>query len=255
MSANEWKERTTLLLGNDAVDTLTAKHVLVAGLGGVGAYVAEMLVRVGIGNITIADGDLVKPSNRNRQLLALSSTEGQQKATVMHERLLDINPDVVVNTVPEYLKDDAIEQLVYHNTYDYVADAIDTLSPKLLLIRHTLSRGIPLVSSMGSGGKTEPWLVTVDDIGKSYNCYLAAMLRKRLHRFGIRQGFKVVYSPEPVDKAAHIEIMDEPNKKSTTGTVSYMPAVFGCFMASVIIRDVLGMQDTLLGRDGRVANA
>lgn len=236
-----WQERTEMLVGSDALERLSKSHVLVMGLGGVGAWASELLCRAGVGTLTIVDGDLIQPTNRNRQLPALTSTQGLQKAEVMRQRLLDINPNLNLNTIAHYLKDEALNEVVLQYHYNYVADAIDTLAPKLFLIKQTLEAGIPLVSSMGSGGKTDPAKVMVDDIDNSFNCRLAAIIRKRLHRMGIRTGFKVVFSAEPTDKTKVKEVEDEPNKKSTVGTISYMPPLFGCHLASVIIREIAGI--------------
>ena len=235
-----WQSRTELLIGAYALARLKGAHVLVVGLGGVGSWAAETLCRAGIGRLTIADGDVIHPSNRNRQLLALKSTEGMSKTALMRSRLLDINPDADIVAVDKYLKDEDLSELILRHRYDYVVDAIDTLAPKLHLIRQTLEAGLPLVSSMGSGGKTDPSAVRVDDIDKSYNCRLAAILRKRLHRMGIRTGFKAVYSSQKTEKASVVEVAGESNKKSTVGTVSYMPPLFGCLCASVVIREISG---------------
>lgn len=230
-----WLSRTNLLLGSDKLRLLTNAHVLVAGVGGVGAYAAEMLCRAGVGKLTIVDADVVNPSNRNRQLLALSTTEGKKKAELMAERLLAINPQVEVITHVLYLNNSEIEELLTEQ-FDFVVDAIDTLSPKSWLIKTCVERGIPLVSAMGAGAKLDPTKIEITDISKSHHCPLAHMLRKRLHRMGIRRGFKVVFSSElPITEA--VELCDnEPNKKSIVGTISYMPAIFGCFCASVVIK-------------------
>lgn len=237
----EWQQRTKLLLGQERLEKLRHSRVLVAGLGGVGAWTTELLCRAGIGSLTIVDGDVIQPSNRNRQLLALKSTEGHRKVLLMKERLLDINPEVGVEVIDLYLEDDAFREIVLAHQYDYVVDAIDTLTPKIHLIKQSLEAGWPLVSSMGSGGKTDPSAVRVDDIDNSYNCRLAAILRKKLHRMGIRNGFKVVYSIQKTDKESVVEVQDEPNKKSTVGTISYMPPLFGCYCAGVVIQDLVGL--------------
>jgi tRNA threonylcarbamoyladenosine dehydratase len=234
-----WQQRTRLLIGKEKLEVLKDSHVLVVGLGGVGSWAAEMICRAGVGNLTIADGDTIHPSNRNRQLLALVSTEKEKKALLMRSRLMDINPKANITAIDQYLKDDALTELVQQAKYDYVVDAIDTLAPKLHLIRQVLEAGYPLVSSMGSGGKTDPALVRIDDIDKSYNCRLAAILRKRLHRMGIRTGFKVVYSAQQADKSSVVEVTGEANKKSTVGTISYMPPLFGCHCAAVVINDLI----------------
>lgn len=234
-----WTERTELLLGEEKLNILRNAHVLVVGLGGVGAYAAEMIARAGVGRMTIADADTVGESNINRQLLALNSTIGREKSAVMAERLRDINPQIELNVVCDYIRDEKTYTLLDAARYDYVVDCIDTLSPKVNLIAAALERGIPVVSSMGAGAKTDPTLIEVKDIGKSHHCPLAHMLRKRLHKLGIRSGFYAVFSPEPVREGAMI-IAEETNKKSNVGTISYIPATFGCVCASVVIRDLLG---------------
>lgn len=238
MSNPEWLSRTKLLLGDERLNKLIKANVLIVGLGGVGAYAAENICRAGIGKITIADGDIYQPSNLNRQLGGLNSTIGKSKAQYTAERLNDINPDISLNIIDEYINDDKMGLLV-NNTYDYIIDAIDTISPKIQLISHAVSNKIPLISSMGAGGKLDPLNIKVTDISKSYNCNLARNLRKRLHKMGIYKGFKVVYSPEKVSKEVIQLTEKERNKKSTVGTISYMPPVFGCICASVVINDII----------------
>lgn len=239
MAALYWQERTELLIKTENLDKLRAAHVFVAGLGGVGAYAAEMLCRAGVGQLTIADGDQVTPSNRNRQLLALESTHGKRKASLMAGRLLDINPDLKLTVIDEFLRDDRTDE-VLGRSYEYVVDAIDTLSPKIFLINSAVRMGLPLVSSMGAGGKLDPSKVMVADFSNTFHCKLARILRKRLRRLGVNGGFKAVFSTEPVDEDAVTPVDDEPNKKTTVGTISYMPAIFGCVCASVVIRELLG---------------
>lgn len=233
----EWQKRTELAIGREAMERLSEARVLLAGLGGVGAYTGEMLVRAGLGRITIIDGDRISSSNRNRQLLALTSTEGRYKTEVMKARMLDINPGVSVEMIPEFIKDERMDEIL-SSSYDFVADAIDTLSPKVFLIKKTLERGIPLISSMGSGGKFDPTNIRIVDVSKSYNCRFAHAIRKQLHRLGIREGFKVVFSPEEVDASRVVETSGEQNKRSVVGTISYMPAAFGIAMASEIVRSI-----------------
>ncbi len=232
-----WTSRTELLIGPEKLKLLQNAHVLVSGLGGVGAYAAENLCRAGIGRMTIVDGDVVTTSNRNRQLLALKSSQGKRKAVLMAERLKDINPEVELRVVDDYLKDQKVEDICVGD-YDYVVDAIDTLSPKVFLIKECMNLGLNLVSSMGAGGKSNPELLQIADIADSHSCSLAFYIRKRLQKFGIRSGFKVVFSPEPLAEGSMIRIEKEENKKSMVGTISYMPAIFGCMMASVVIRDI-----------------
>jgi tRNA A37 threonylcarbamoyladenosine dehydratase len=236
----DWLKRTELILGNEAIQKLKASNVLVVGLGGVGAYAAEMICRAGVGSMTIVDGDAVHPTNRNRQLAALKSTEGLPKAEVMGERLKDINPDMRITVIQEYLKDERMVE-VLDNGFDYVVDAIDTLSPKIFLIYHTLQKKMPLVSSMGAGGKYDPTRISITDISETTDCSLARILRKRLHRLGIRDGFTAVFSPEEVDRSKVVPTNGEQNKASIVGTISYMPAAFGIACASVVIRDLAGL--------------
>ena len=235
-----WTDRTTLLIGQDGLERLKTKHVLVVGLGGVGAYSAEMICRAGVGKMTIVDGDTVSVTNRNRQLLALTANLGKSKAELMAERLKQINPELELTVVSEFVRDEKIKTLLNAASYDYVVDAIDTLSPKLYLILQTLQKGFPLVSAMGAGGKTDPSKLHVSDISKTYNCRLAKFIRKRLHKFGITSGFKAVFSEELVNKEA-VVIDENPteNKLSVVGTISYMPALFGCWCASVVLQDLL----------------
>ncbi|MBQ5710090.1 MAG: tRNA threonylcarbamoyladenosine dehydratase [Alistipes sp.] len=236
---NNWLERTELLLGAEKLDMLRKANVLVVGVGGVGAYAAEMIVRAGVGRMTIADADRVSESNINRQLVALHSTVGREKCEVLAERLKDINPELQLTMVNRFIKDDETDALLDSDKFDYVVDAIDTLSPKLALIKGSLDRGIPVVSSMGAGAKTDPTLMEIKDIAKTHHCPLAHMLRKRLHKIGIRRGFKAVFSPEPVREGAMI-LCQEQNKKSNVGTISYIPALFGIGCASVVIRGLVG---------------
>lgn len=238
MNAEDWMSRTRLLLGDEQVEKLLHSHVLVAGLGGVGAYAAEQLCRAGIGKMTIVDGDIITASNKNRQLPALDSTLGKQKAEVMAQRLLDINPALELKVVNTYLKNEKID-LLLSEKFDYVVDAIDTLAPKVFFILECLKQRQPLVSSMGAGGKLDPTLIRISDISESHSCRLAFYIRKRLQRFGIRSGFQVVFSPEPVESERKIKVEDVSNKKSNVGVISYIPAIFGCFCASVAIRSLI----------------
>ena len=234
----DWLERTELLLGKENLGKLQDARVLVVGLGGVGAYAAEQLCRAGIGKMTIVDGDVVESSNRNRQLPALKSTVGKPKSEILAERFLDINPKLELTVVHEYIREERIPELLKSQPFDYVVDAIDTLAPKVFLIYHSMQLGLKLVSSMGAGGKTDPTQIQITDISKSYNCKLARMLRKRLSKLDIKKGFRVVFSPEAIPENA-MRVEEGQNKKSTVGTISYMPAVFGCFIASVVIRDLV----------------
>ena len=236
---DNWLERTTLLLGEDKLEQLKRASVLVVGLGGVGAYAAEMIARAGVGRMTIADADTVSATNINRQLIALHSTIGREKSELMAERLRDINPEIELTVINRFIKDDETDALLDSDSFDFVVDAIDTLSPKLALIKGALDREIPLVSSMGAGAKTDPTKMEICDISRTHHCPLAHMLRKRLHKIGIRKGFHAVFSPEPVREGAMI-LCEEQNKKSNTGTISYIPALFGIGCASVVVRSLIG---------------
>jgi tRNA threonylcarbamoyladenosine dehydratase len=236
----KWLARTELLLGKEALAKLNTTHVLVVGLGGVGAYAAEQLCRAGIGEMTIVDADVVDETNINRQLIALTSTIGNPKTELLKDRLLQINPNLKLHVVQEYIIDESTEELLNRASYDYVLDAIDTLSPKVFLIYVVLQKKYPLISAMGAGGKLDPSKIQVVDINKTFQCKLAFIVRKRLHQLGIRTGFKAVFSPEIVpEHAIVIDSNPSMNKLSVVGTISYMPAMFGCHMAAEVIKDLI----------------
>ncbi len=233
-----WLERTELLLGQEKLEKLKNAEVLVVGLGGVGAYAAEMLCRAGIGKMTIVDGDAVEETNRNRQLPALISTNGKPKTEVLKSRFLDINPELQLTVVKDYIRDNKAVELLESRQFDYVVDAIDTLSPKVFLISHCLRLGLNVVSALGAGGKRNPSEIRIADISETYNCKLGRMMRRYLGKLGIERGVKVVFSPETVPAGA-MRLEEGLNKKSVVGTISYMPPAFGCFVASVVINDLL----------------
>ena len=231
-----WKQRTELLLGEDKMARLQAAHVLVVGLGGVGAYAAEMICRAGVGRMTIVDADTVQITNLNRQLPAMHSTLGMFKADVLEARFKDINPDLDLKVLPVFLKDENIPDLLDADEYDFIVDAIDTLSPKCYLIYHALQRRIKIVSSMGAGAKSDITQVRFADLWDTYHCGLSKAVRKRLQKMGVKRKVPVVFSTEQADPKAVLLTDDEMNKKSTCGTVSYMPAVFGCYLAEYVIK-------------------
>lgn len=237
MSYN-WNTRTELLLGKERVRKLRESHVLVVGLGGVGAYAAEQICRAGVGQMTVVDADTVNESNLNRQLPALHSTLGKPKAEVMAERLKDINPELKLTVINEFLRDERTEEVLDMAKYDFVVDAIDSVSPKVFLLYHAFQRHIPMVSSMGAGAKWDPTQVCVADISKTTNCALAKVVRKRLRSMGIDKGIPAVFSKEIANPDAVIEVDNEQCKRTTTGTVSYMPAVFGCYLAAYVINNI-----------------
>lgn len=232
----DWKQRTRLLLGEEKMERLQQAHVLVVGLGGVGAYAAEMICRAGVGRMTIVDADTVQPTNINRQLPALHSTMGREKAEVLAARFKDINPDIQLTVLPVFLKDDNIPELLDATRYDFIVDAIDTLAPKCYLIAEALKRHIKIVSSMGAGAKSDITQIRFADIWDTYHCGLSKAVRKRLQKLGVKRKLPVVFSTEQADPKAVLLTEDEQNKKSTCGTVSYMPAVFGCYLAEYVIK-------------------
>lgn len=236
MTGKEWQQRTELLLGKDKTERLRRAHVLVVGLGGVGAYAAEMLCRAGVGQLTLVDADTLQPSNINRQLPALHSTLGQTKAEVLAARFRDINPDIQLKVLPVYLKDEAIPALLDSARFDFIVDAIDTVAPKCYLIYHALQRGLKIVSSMGAGAKKDITQIRFADLWETYHCGLSKAVRKRLQKMGMKRNLPVVFSTEQADPEAVMLVDGEQNKKSTAGTVSYMPAVFGCYLAEYVIR-------------------
>lgn len=238
MEDTAWLSRTELLIGKQKLERLMASHVLVVGLGGVGSFAAEFICRSGIGEMTIVDGDVVDPSNRNRQLPALATTHGQSKAEIMAERLKAINPELKLHVIKDFVRPEAVDAIL-SVPYDYVIDAIDSVTPKLTFMKAAYAKGLRIISSMGAGGKVDPTLLKVADISKSYNCPFAQQVRKMLKKEGIYKGIKVVFSPEETDKNA-LMLTDGSNfKKSAYGTVSYMPATFGATAASVAIRDIM----------------
>lgn len=234
-----WMSRSQLLLGDEKVTALMGKNVLVVGLGGVGGICAEMIARAGVGRMTIVDGDTVDLSNCNRQVVALHSTEKQNKTDVLAARLKDINPLIELTVVNDFLKDEKTFALLDIGGFDYVVDCIDTLSSKVFLIKGCVERNIPVVSSLGAGGKVDPSQVQVTDISKTYQCNLAKYVRKYLRKLNIKSGVTVVFSPEEADQSRIIETEKAYPKKSIIGTISYMPAIFGCTAASVVIRKLM----------------
>ncbi len=239
MTDTKWLSRTELLIGKDNLNKLNDAHVLVVGMGGVGSFVAEFLCRSGIGEMTIVDGDVVDPTNRNRQLPALSSNHGQSKADIMGARLMDINPELKLHIIKEFIQPEMVGALL-HDKLDYVVDAIDSITPKITFIKAAYSRGMRLVSSMGAGAKMDPTQLKVTDISKTYMCPFAQQIRKNLKGAGIYKGIKVVFSPEEPVKES-LMLTDGSNfKKSAYGTMSYLPATFGAVLASVVIRDLMG---------------
>jgi tRNA A37 threonylcarbamoyladenosine dehydratase len=236
-----WLSRTQLLIGEQALRKLASSHVMVVGMGGVGSFAAEFIARSGIGKMTIIDGDVVDPTNRNRQLPALATNHGVSKAAIMAERLKAINPEIDLNVVKQFVNPEMVtEQLA--TKPDYIIDAIDSITPKVTFIKLAYESGLSLVSSMGAGAKLDPTKLQVVDISKTYNCPFAQQIRKYLRQHNIRKGIKVVFSPEEPIKESLMLTDGKNYKKSAYGTISYLPAVFGATTASVVIRDLIGYQ-------------
>ncbi len=238
MDVPSWQERTAMLVGEGMLGHFRSSTVAVIGVGGVGGYAAEMIARAGIGRMIVLDSDDVSVSNKNRQLLALDSTVGRPKCGVLADRLRDINPELDLTVIDAYLEPGNIDVLLGGHKIDFLVDAIDTLAPKLALIKYCMDKGIPLVSSMGAGAKFDATKVRLADISKSFNCPLAYIVRKRLRHLGISKGFKAVFSEELPEKKSIVPCEDR-NKKSQVGTVSYIPAVFGCVCAQAAIQHLM----------------
>ena len=238
MTDISWLGRTSLLIGEEKVLQLTKKHVMVVGMGGVGSFAAEFICRSGIGKMTIIDGDVVDPTNRNRQLPALATNHGVSKADIMAERLKAINPELELIVVKEFINPEMVEKILAFEP-DYIVDAIDSITPKLTFLRMAYQKKIPLVSSMGAGAKLDPTKLRVIDISRTYNCPFAQQVRKNLKKYHIYRGIKTIFSPEEPIKES-LMLTDGKNfKKSAYGTISYLPATFGAVAASVVIRDLI----------------
>lgn len=231
-----WTQKTEYLVGAEKLQTYAAARVLVVGVGGVGAFVAEFLARAGIGFITLVDGDVVSDSNRNRQLLALCSTEAQVKVEVMARRLQDINPQLQLETRQMWLTPENVPALLEEFSYDFVVDAIDDVPAKVALLKTCLEKGLRVVSAMGAAGKYDPALIQQADISKSYHCGLAKAVRKRLsQQEGIKSGIPVVFSPEPTDLSQH---PGKNGERVVPGTMPYMPAAFACHLAAYVLKQL-----------------
>lgn len=234
----EWTERTELLLGADKMERLKKAHILIVGTGGVGAYAAEMLVRAGVGKLTLLDADKVQLSNLNRQVIALHSTLGEDKVRVLERRLKDVNPDLNVTARAEFLEEGSVKTLLTENKFDFVVDAIDTIAPKCALIMEAMRLKVPIVSSMGAGAKTDVTQIRFADLWSTYHCGLSKAVRTRLKKEKMQRPLPVVFCTQQADINAVVKVEGERNKKTTTGTVSYMPAVFGCYLAQYVISNL-----------------
>ena len=231
----EWTERAELLFRKEGLEKLKQAHVMVVGLGGVGSFAAEFLARAGVGKMTIVDGDIVDITNINRQLPALHSTIGQPKVMIVGDRLMDINPELELIRVKEFLSPERAYELVTPE-YDYVLDCIDSITPKLNLIISARRQKVKIISNMGAGGKYQASKVKVTDISKTEYCPLAKTVRKRLRKEGVSKGVKVVFSTEEPDQSS-LKMTDGSNfKKSFFGTNSWIPALFGLHSAETVVK-------------------
>lgn len=242
MTHPQWLSRTDLLIGSERLEKLRKAHVMVVGMGGVGSFAAEFLVRAGVGKLTLIDGDIVEASNRNRQLPALISTENQAKSEIMGKRFKDINEEVELKIIKEFINPEMVDHLFEEDRPDYILDAIDTITPKITFLKAAFDQKIPIVSSMGAGGRLDPTKLSVVDISKTYNCPFAFQIRKRLRKVGIKKGIKAVFSSELVIEDSLMMTDGSSYKKSAYGTISYLPATFGAVTASVVVRDIIELR-------------
>lgn len=238
-----WLERTELLINESGIMALKNAHVLVMGLGGVGSFAAEFLARSGVAKLTIVDGDTVDLTNINRQLPALHSTIGLVKADVVEARLKDINPEINITKISRFLNPEEMSELLKDQNFSYIIDCIDSLSPKIELLKLARNRKIKVVSCMGAGGKMDPSKIIVRDISKTNHCFLAKQVRKRLKKEKIDKGIRCVFSTEIQDEESLLLTDGKNFKKSFYGTISYIPALFGLFAAAEVINHLIAKED------------
>lgn len=234
---SNWLERTELILGKTEMERLASAHVMIVGLGGIGSFAGEFIARSGVGTITLIDGDVFDPSNKNRQLTALDSTIGKNKAVVLAERIRDINPDAQLNIIEEFVLPERVWEIIKEHQPDYIMDCIDSVTPKLEWIIAAKRLKVKIISSLGAGGKTDPSRVQVVNLHQSYNCQLGQHLKKRLKKKNIDyKSIRCVFSSQLQLKDS-LKMTDGTNfKRSFYGTVSYMPALFGLMAAADVIR-------------------
>lgn len=230
-------ERSRLVFSDIEMENIVGSRVLVAGVGGVGGFVAEALARAGVGDITLVDHDKVSPSNKNRQLVALDSTLHQPKVEVMSERIHHINPRCQVTQIARFLSPDEMPEFIAQG-FDYIVDAIDSLNCKVALVEQAVKQGVPIVSSMGAGRRIDPTQITITDIGRTHGCGLARAMRQRLRRAGIYKGVKVVFSTERPKAPGPLETIEGARGRVVNGTASYMPGIFGLMLAGEVIQDL-----------------
>lgn len=238
----KWLERTELLIKESGSEKLKNANILIVGLGGVGSFAAEFIVRAGVGSVTIVDGDDVDSTNINRQLPALHSTIGKMKADVVGERLLDINPNLNLKLLKKFLSPEEAYEIV-SSEYDYVIDCIDSVTPKLNLIVAGIRKKVKVVSCMGAGGKMDPSRVAVRDISAVRDCTLARSIKKKMKAMGLHKGARCVFSSEIQDKDSVFHTDGSNYKRSFYGTISFMPALFGLYAAAEVVNKLLGRED------------
>ena len=228
-------DRTRMLIGDNGIDRLQNSHIFIAGVGGVGSFTAEALARAGVGKLTLLDNDTVDITNLNRQIHATKSTVGRPKVEVMAKRISEINPEIRVHTIEAFLLDDNVDALLGEEHYDYIIDAVDTVTAKLALILYARARNIPVISSMGTANKLDATKFEVVDISKTHTCPLARVMRKELRDRGIPSGVEVLYSTaQPVCRSTA-----EEGKKPVPGSISYVPSVAGLLLAGHVIQQLL----------------
>lgn len=232
----DWLERSELLIGKEKIDKLKKAHVLIVGLGGIGSFAAEFIARAGVGEMTIIDGDVFDPTNKNRQLTAVDSTIGKSKAGILAQRIKDISSEIKVNVIDEFVLPERVWEILHEYNPDYVMDCIDSVSPKLEWIIACKRLKIRIITHLGAGGKKDPSSVQVSNLENVYNCKLGAHIKKRMKRKNASfRGIKAVFSSEVQDKNS-LKMTNGLNfKKSYYGTISYMPALFGLMGAAEVI--------------------
>ena len=237
--SNPLFERSHILIGDEGIKRLQSAHIFVAGIGGVGSFTAEALARMGVGQLTLVDHDVVSASNMNRQLVALQSTIGDPKGEVMTARIKDINPECQVNIIAEFLTPDSIPDIL-NPGFDVVIDAIDSMSSKTALIETAWRNKMATFASMGAGGKLDPTQVRTDDLMDTSMCKLAKQLRGHLRRRGVGRGIQTVYSVESPLPPLPPEAVGRGRPRAVNGTVSYMPSIIGLTLAGMVINHIIG---------------
>jgi tRNA A37 threonylcarbamoyladenosine dehydratase len=248
---SDWLERTELLIGKNGLDTLKNKHVLIVGLGGIGSFAGEFIARSGIGQMTIIDGDVFDKTNKNRQLTAIDSTIDLNKAVILGQKIKDINPDIKLNILEEFVVPERVWEILEEYKPDYVMDCIDSVTPKLEWIKACLRLNVKIITHLGAGGKLDPSKVKVAKLENTHNCKLGHHIKKRLKREGVNfKRVKAVFSSELQIKES-LKLTNGLNfKKSFYGTISYMPGLFGLYGAAEVIRYFITLEKEKVDNKG-----